>query len=473
MDLKQHLMQNSPSDLYEAIKKSKEKISKKSVVVLTSRNDESKDNGLFRTAKKISEICQSRRIPCYSAFVETSFIKKDESGIKTIHNYDDKHGFIVDPFNTVVIIRGSVARSKSTMDMITQLERDNIFCVNSRNCLEICGDKYRTVLALSDAGIISPKTALVQNKGNLEYSFESIGGKFPVILKTLSGSKGVGVFFAESWKSFRPMLDTIWKINEEEEILIQQYIEAPYDIRVHVLGEEVIASMKRIVIDNDFRSNFSLGGKTAKIKISDEQKEICIKAAKAVGAVWCGVDLIVDKKGNTYVLEVNSSPGTEGIEKTTGLPVTNTVLDNVLNEDNWMKVYRECGYLETLDIEGIGPVQAKMDTGNSNFNVLHSDGHKINGNNVEWTTNGKKMVRPLKKIKDAKLGGLKDGTEDRPIIELDVFFGGITYKSVNFALSNRDGRASIALMNRSFLRKACVMVHPGKEFVMSIKEEKV
>ena len=467
----------SISDTYKRLKYVKNLDEQKkddnvNIIVLTNRQDENADNKLFRTAKKIKEICDSKKINCYILFTENAHIIRHDDGHRTVHNIGDDKGFEINSDNTVAIIRGSVSRQMSTLDLITQLEKAGIFCINSRNTIETCSDKYRTTLKLADSSIPSPKTSIIQDMDTLEYSFDVIGSKFPVILKTITGSKGVGVFYAESWKSLKSVLQAIWKINEDEELLLQQYIESPYDLRVHVLGGEVIASMKRHVLHNDFRSNFSLGSKVEKVKLSKEQIEIAIRSSKVVGSVWSGVDMMIDKKDNIYVIEINSSPGTEGIEKATGKNVVSMIIDYAINKDNWIKTAFECGFKETVEIKGIGDRIAKFDTGNGSLCVLHTDEYNIDKDKkiVTWGNGDKKFKHEYKNIKNVHVGGLRNYKEDRPVIELDVLFDGVIYKDIDFTLDNRKGRTEV-LLNRRFMRKACVMVNPAKVFVLTTKPE--
>jgi len=444
------------------------------VIVLTNRRDEASDNKLFRTAKRIEEICSSKKIKCYTVFAENAHIIRNDDETRTIHNAGDNKGFEIDSDKTVAIIRGSVSRYMSTLDLVSQIEKANICCINSRNTIETCSDKYRTVLRLADSAIPSPKTSLVQDIETLEYSFDVVGSNFPVIVKTLTGSKGVGVFYAESWKSLKSVLQAIWKINEDEELLLQQYIESEYDLRVHILGNEVVASMKRHVLKNDFRSNFSLGSKVESIKISKELADIAIRSAKIVGAQWAGVDIMLDKKGNPYIIEINSSPGTEGIEKATKKNIVEMVIDYAIDKDNWVKTAFECGFRETVEIVGVGERVAKFDTGNASLCVMHSNEYTIDEKKkiVKWTNNGKTYTNDYKTIKDVHVGGLRDYTEERPVIELDVIFDGVVYKEIDFALDDRTGRSEI-LLNRKFMRKSCVMVNPSKVFVVTTKPEEI
>jgi len=262
----------------------------------------------------------------------------------------------------------------------------------------------------------------------------------------------------------------IWKINPDEELLMQQYIETDHDVRVHVLGDEVIAAMKRYVIPGDFRSNFSLGGKVEATKLTEEEIEMCIKASKSIRATWAGVDYLQDKDGNYYIIEINSSPGTTGIEKATNEDVVNMVVDHVTDKDNWRLKAQECGWIEILKVNDIGEFKAKFDTGNGSLCVLHADSFTIEDGKVRWKLGDKFYQKPFKTIKEVHVGGLRDYVEKRPVVELDVEFDGVIYKEVDFTLDNRSDRIPI-LINRRFMRKANLMVNPREKYLLTTKPE--
>ena len=140
-------------------------------------------------------------------------------------------------------------------------------------------------------------------------------------MKTLSGSQGVGVLFIESERSYDSQVQLLHNLNSDVDLLIQEYIKTDRDIRVIVLGGLVIASMERQVIDGDFRSNVTQGSKVLPYDLTDLEIEQCLLASKAVNGVWTAVDFIPSSNPKTkppHILEVNHSPGTEGIEKATG-----------------------------------------------------------------------------------------------------------------------------------------------------------
>jgi RimK family alpha-L-glutamate ligase len=446
-----------------------ENINKIRVVILTSRKKGGSSEDLYRTARVMKKLCEKKGIDCYTVFAEDGYIRR-EKGKVYIQNINDKNGFEISSLDTVILVRGSVGRLQSSLDLLSQLERNGIYCVNYRNTLESCSDKYRTALLLADNGIATPKTALVTSEKGLKIAFEKMGAKFPVVLKTLTGSKGIGVFISDSWEAMRSTLQTIWKINKDVEIVMQEYLDADYDIRVHVLGDEVIACMKRFKIEQDFRSNYSLGGKVEKMDLNDEEKEIAIQAAKAVGASWAGVDLMRNKKdGKLYVIEVNSSPGTEGIEKATQEPVVEKVVDFILDKKNWRRPTIEAGFIETVNIQGIGEIHAKLDTGNGSYCVLHADTMEIKDGKVDWTHDGKKFSNEIESMKKFIIGGVRNEKEVRPVIWLNITFNGETYE-MRFALSDRNGMTTNCLLNRKFIRQANLTISPSKQHVLSIKK---
>ena len=123
--------------------------------------------------------------------------------------------------------------------------------VNSRETVELSSDKYRTYIKLQDFGLTQPKTALVPNVDEWGKAFEDLDTKYPVIMKTLEGAKGIGVLFVESERSLESLIQLLYNQNEDIDLLLQEYIKTDGDVRVIVLGGKIIASMKREVIKGD------------------------------------------------------------------------------------------------------------------------------------------------------------------------------------------------------------------------------
>ena len=372
---------------------------------------------------------------------------------------------------TVAIIRGSVVRKDSWLDMVSILERANATLVNPRTTINMCADKYRTSLRLADYGLTQPLTKLISDPEKSNEQVEESGIKFPLIMKTLRGSKGVGVLFIDSEKGLDSIVQLIHKQDEDADLLIQEYIKTEYDVRVHVLGGKVLAAMARPVIEGDFRSNVSQGSVPKKIKLTELEIEECLKAAKAVGGYWTAVDFIPSKNRDEqppYFLEVNSSPGTEGIEDATGMNIAKEVITHFANSDNRYTVPTECGFKEILTIKPFGELVSKFDTGNSGMPVIHADKFKINGNKITWTLLDKTITSDIVRKEEIKVGGLRDYDETRYVVKLDVEFAGGFYKDVEFTIDDREDRTPI-LLDRAFMKRLNVMVNPQRKYVITTK----
>ena len=393
-----------------------------------------------------------------------------EDGIFRLHNVDDEKGFEVSREDTIAIIRGSVVRKDSWLDIVSSLEKHSICVVNSRQSINICTDKYRTALRLADYGIKQPKTVLVNNPEKAVLAFDKLDSKFPVIMKTLRGSKGVGVLFVESEKSLDSIVQLIYKQDEDTDLLLQEYIPTDYDVRVLVLGGKVLATMKRPVIEGDFRSNVSQGSKPEKIKLTEIEIEASLLAAKAVNGLWTAVDFIPSKnreKDPPFVIEVNSSPGTEGIEEASGQNISKEIIQFFADRKNWIKVPSECGYKEVVSIKPFGEIIAKFDTGNSGMSVIHADEMKVIGKQIKWSLLGKTITSDIIRKEEISVGGLRDYDEDRYVVKLDVEFLGGMYE-IEFTLDDRKDRTPI-LFDRSFMSRVNVMVNPDRKYVVTTK----
>jgi ribosomal protein S6--L-glutamate ligase len=436
------------------------------LLIITDEPEEAKT---FHTADRLKEECDKLNYPHY-LFKLTGGYTTYEDGIRKFHNKDDKKGFEID-HNTVAIIRGSITRKDSWMDFVSILERANVAVVNGRTCINICADKYRTSLRLADYGLTQPKTILLNDPDNSVEAVNNSGIKFPMIMKTLRGSKGVGVLFVDTEKGLDSIVQLIHKQDEDADLLVQEYIKTDYDVRVHVLGGKVLAVMKRPVIEGDFRSNVSQGSKPEKIKLTELEIEESLKAAKAVGGFWTAVDFIPSKnreKQPPFMLEVNSSPGTEGIEDATGLNIAKDVITHFANKENRFTIPTECGYKEVLTVKPFGEIIAKFDTGNSGMPVIHTDKFSVKGDKITWTLLGKTLTSNIVRKEEISVGGLRDYDETRYVVKLDVEFAGGYYKDVEFTLDDRDERTLI-LLDRAFMNRLNVMVNPQRKYVITTK----
>jgi len=291
-------------------------------------------------------------------------------------------------------------------------------------------------------------------------------------MKTLRGSKGVGVLFLDSERGLDSIVQLIHKQDEDADLLVQEYIKTEYDVRVHILGGKFLAAMKRPVIEGDFRSNVSQGSKPQNIKLTELEIEECLKASKAVGGYWTAVDFIPSKNRESqppFMLEVNSSPGTEGIEDATNMNIAKEVITHFAKEENRYTVPTECGFKEILTIKPFGELISKFDTGNSGMPVIHADKFQVEKNNtIRWSLLGKTITSKIVKTEEISVGGLRDYEETRYVVKLDVEFAGGFYKDVEFTIDDREDRTPI-LLDRAFMKRLNVMVNPQRKYVITTK----
>lgn len=415
------------------------------------------------TSKRIKEEANKLDIPNYVIPIQGAYIKYD-SGKHTIHSVDDDKGFELDS-STVVFIRGTPSKD-SSLDLISELERLGVCCVNSRTSISIASDKYRSYIRLKNYGLNQPKTVLVPNENSVEKSFENLDTKFPIILKTLRGSKGVGVLFVESERALNSVVQLIFKTDPMADLLIQEYIKTDFDVRVLILEGKIVATMQRDVLEGDFRSNYSQGAKVKKYNLSELETEQSLLAAKSVGGILSAVDFIPSsdpKNKPPYMLEVNSSPGTEGIEEASGKNIVKEILEHFNNPKMRYTVPTECGYNEVVSIKPFGELIAKFDTGNSVLSVLHAEDIQINGKKISFTHNEKSITTNLIKTYEVQTGGGKD---ERPVVELEMSFAGSSYKFM-FGLDDRTELGTDILLNRFVMNKLNVMINPQKKYVIT------
>lgn len=213
--------------------------------------------------------------------------------------------------------------------IVRQLEMQGIYTVSGSLAITRSRDKLRSLQLLAKAGVGIPKTVVSRNSTDIDDLLEKLGG-MPVIIKLARGTHGNGVVLAETKKAAKSVLQAFYLTNEDgTNILLQEFVKesAGTDIRAFVVGGRVVASMKRQSLDDDFRSNLHKGGEGTAIKLTDEEKKMAIKAAKAMGLNVAGVDLMRSERG-PLILEVNASPGF-GIEKVTGRNVAAPIIEYV------------------------------------------------------------------------------------------------------------------------------------------------
>lgn len=228
-----------------------------------------------------------------------------------------------------VIPRIASYMTKYGTAIVRQLEMQGVYTASSSIAISRSRDKMRSLQLLAKYGIGIPKTVVSRNTTDIDDLLNNLGG-MPVIIKLARGTHGNGVVLAETKKAAKSVLQAFYLTNDDgTNILLQEFIKesAGTDIRAFVVGSRVVASMKRQSLDDDFRSNLHKGGEGTSIKLTEEEKKVAIKAARAMGLNIAGVDLMRSSRG-PLILEVNASPGF-GIEKVTGRNVAGAIIEYV------------------------------------------------------------------------------------------------------------------------------------------------
>ena len=250
----------------------------------------------------------------------------------------------INPDNTLIFARGlgtfGYTTNRRWVDIIRGLEDKGFKTIPSIKTWDMCSSKYYCDQLFKQNNLRSPITVPITYSDDSERAVKEGGLKFPLILKSSSGSQtGVGVIIMESMKSLHPTVQMLSFLKPYVDLLVQEYIKIDYDIRVLVVNGEVLASMRRNVMDDDIRSNASLGAKTESIELTDMERETAIKVSQLVDGDLVGVDLLPAKdreKEQPYILEVNATPGLGGIEEVTkDKSVTQEILKIYMNRENW------------------------------------------------------------------------------------------------------------------------------------------
>ena len=428
---------------------------------------------LSPTLDRVSKVCKKLKVPFYPVHTDHAFVADEDynDGILTIHNYDGSGKKVnIKVHDTVCLVRGGSLVNQSGVGLVRTLEESGCFMVNSIDSMEFCHNKFSTSLAFNLHGLPSPRTALISNEKSIDMAHELVGGKFPTIIKTITGAEGIGVSRVESPESLKSVLQSLWKFDAQ--LLMQEYREIAYDVRTLVLDGKIIASVQRMKSQKgEFRTNHALGNEVRPYKLNEEEKKLVLKAAKLSGAYYCGVDHI--KSGGEYLLlEVNGSPGS-GAEPYRGYfderegddVSSNDMIDYVIkyvtNKENWKYPATEIGVIENITVDGV-KYKAKIDTGNGTYNAIHATDISEDGNSVSFKMNGKTIKKPVVGEVVVNVGtGVK---EKRYLVEFDVKFGTKNYKSITFSLSDRTDNLYPVLVGKEFLEKTRHSVNVTKTF---------
>jgi ribosomal protein S6--L-glutamate ligase len=214
--------------------------------------------------------------------------------------------------------------------VMRQFEQMDVYTPNPSNGIANSRDKLRSIQILARHDIGIPATTFVRDRADVLAAIERVGGA-PVVIKLLEGTQGIGVILAPDRKVAEAIIETLQSTRQN--VLIQRFIAESKgrDIRAIVVGDRVVASMRRRAQGDEFRSNVHRGGQTEAVELDDEYARVAVQSAQIMGLRVAGVDMLESEEG-PLVLEVNSSPGLEGIESATGLDVAGAIIDYIASQ---------------------------------------------------------------------------------------------------------------------------------------------
>ena len=220
--------------------------------------------------------------------------------------------------------------------VVRQFEQMDVYTPNTANGIANSRDKLRSLQILSRHDIGIPHTTFVRARADVLPAIERVGGA-PVIIKILEGTQGVGVILAETLKVAEAIIETLQ--SAKQNVLVQHFVNESKgtDIRAFVVGDRVVASMRRVAQEGEFRSNVHRGGRAESVALPEAFEETAVRAAQILGLRVAGVDMLESSRG-PQVMEVNSSPGLEGIEAATGLDIAGAIVDYLADQVNFPEI---------------------------------------------------------------------------------------------------------------------------------------
>lgn len=222
--------------------------------------------------------------------------------------------------------------------VVNHLSTMGVPVLNEAPAISRSRDKLRCLQLLGGAGIDIPRTAMARHGANIERLVAAVGG-LPAIVKLLRGTQGVGVMLATSMAEVRTIVEAFWGLDQE--ILIQEFVRESKgkDVRALVVGDQVVGAMRRTARKGEFRSNIHRGGEGKLIELPAEYRRVALEAVRTIGLDLAGVDMLEGKDG-PKVMELNSSPGFEGLERATGKDIAGAIIQHALRKGRAQRALR-------------------------------------------------------------------------------------------------------------------------------------
>lgn len=480
----------------------------KHIILFTNDRDPKNNKTLKNVYDAVEEMkkAKTEEIPEVHVFVAAEIdCSEDESEI-TIQ--DDKESFTIKEENntdTLVFSRLGVQGEYECEHAVKLLQDRGFLVLNPVQYAAIACNKYETAVLLQKAGIPQPNFTLMTKE--ILYDEDSFSEAMhevykdwddkdkdknedkDLVIKILDGHGGTGVFLSNG-KKFYAVLQAIFAIKPNIQLIIQKKEEADGgDIRVHVLTlkdrQVILAAMKRVKIGGDFRSNVSLGATAEKVKLTPEQEQIALKTAKVSKMPWCAVDIMPIVKGtnkelgDNAVLEINASPGTDGISEVIGENFVRVLISQLDDPKEFELQEKIAGYIESVDIDwgnGFKAYLAKLDTGNgTKGSSIEVGDYTIEDNNIKFSVDGKQYEFEITDYSNAKTGdGDEKQTTKRPMILVPRLKLGLRLlKNVRISIIKTREKTTNVLLNRNILSELGYVVSPSKTHILTPEMEKI
>lgn len=478
----------------------------KHIIVFTNDRD-TKNN---KTLKNIEDAVKRLKkdgadvVPELHVFVAAKVDADDN--VHEITLTDDKETFKISEesnLDTLVFARLGVQDEDNAEHAVRLLQDRGFLVLNPVDYSSLACDKYESAVLFQKGEIPQPKFTLMTKEILYDEKLYSDAMKevYPewndkdtdkneeltFVMKILDGHGGTGVAMCDG-KKILAFLQMIFAIDPERRLILQKKEEGDGgDIRVHVLTlrdkQVILAAMKRVKLGGDFRSNVSLGAEAEPVKLTPEQEQIALKTAMLSKLPWCAVDIMPLVKGSNpeigdnVVLEINASPGTDGISEVIGENFVNVLLDNLTDPSQFYLQEKVAGYIESVSIKFDDNTEkqflAKLDTGNSTkASCLEVGEFKESDKNITFKVDGKSMTFEVVDHSDALAG---DVTYNRPIITIPEITCGLRkLKNVPVSLVKaRENKATNMLLNRDAMSKLGYVINPNNAHILTEEMEKV
>lgn len=481
----------------------------KHIIVFTNDRDTKNNKTLKNIVDAIDEFKKAKCeiIPELHVFVAADVdSKEDESEIKI---KDEKEEFLITEQNntdTLVIARLGVQEEYDCEHIVKLLQDHGFLVLNPVQYAAVACDKYETAVLLQKGGIPQPNFTLMTkdilyNEKLFNQAMKEVYKDWDVkdkdkneekdlVIKILDGHGGTGVFMSNG-KKFYAVLQTIFALTPDTQLIIQKKEEADGgDIRVHVLTlnnrQVILAAMKRVKLGGDFRSNVSLGATAEKVKLTPEQEQIALKTAKLSKMPWCAVDIMPLVKGSNkelgdnVVLEINASPGTDGISEVIGENFVRVMINQLKDPKEFELQEKIAGYLESVTVDwGNGTKKdylAKLDTGNGTKGATIEVGdYTENNKKITFSIDGKEYTFDIVDYSNAVTGsGDEKRVAKRPMILIPKLKLGVRQlNDVKMSIVKNREKSTNVLLNRNILREFGYVVSSKRTHVLTPEMEKI